>query len=412
MSRIHWIWFGELKISIRDKHALLDEFHDPEAIYTANLSVFKEHGIALWLAEKIISCAGLDNASYIQSRCTRLGIDVISVYDLRYPDRLRNIEYPPVVLYVKGAMPDFDRTAVVSIVGTRSASPRSLQIAYDLSYELAENEIMIVSGMAAGVDLAANRAGLDAAGFTVAVLGCGIDICYPSSSKPIYDRITEGGGCLISEYPPGTKPIAHNFPERNRIISGLSLGVLLVAAPEKSGALITANLAADQGRDVFVVPGGIDDKEFAGSNELIKQGADPVTGTYDIVMQYRQRYPSFFHGPEPVYVGRLKVFQGKNVDKQETASPKVSYRSIKNRIFSKGAEKSNGDALAKYENVLRSLSPLARQIVQCLFSEESVHIDKLVETTGVTASDVLTELTLLEIEGVVSALPGKYFKIN
>lgn len=412
MARIHWIWFSELKIPYNDKYILLDEFGDPEIIYNAAFTDYRDHGISTPLAEKLLRSNDLQSAARIESNCARMNTGVIPISDKKYPDRLRNIDNPPVLLYVNGTLPDMDHIAAVSVVGTRKASRHSLEIAYDLSHELAENEIIIVSGMAAGIDAEANRAAIDAAGYTVAVLGCGNDICYPYSSRPIYNRILSGSGCLISEYPPGTRPSGSNFPARNRIISGLSLGVLLIAAPERSGSLITANLAADQGRDVFAVPGRIDDAEYTGSNELIKQGASPVTGTYDIVMQYRQRYPYFFRGPEPVYAGRMKVYRGRKQEPEEKPAQKRPYKLAKAIAFASDEETEKKNDISKYESVLKTLSPKARQIMSCMMSGESLHIDKIVELSGVSAPDALTELTFLEIEGAVVSLPGKFFKIN
>lgn len=412
MAYKHWIWFAELAVGLRDKYALLDAFHDPQAIYEADAAMLEAGGVPPGLAKKLLDSHALTHAQATLRRCGELGIELLSVLDPRYPERLRNIDNPPVLLYTLGQIPDFDHMAAVALVGTRKASQSAVEIAYNFAYEMAEREILVVSGMATGIDLAANQAAIAASGRTVAVLGCGLDVCYPAASRPVYEQILAGKGCLISEYPPGTRPLGRNFPVRNRIISGLSLGVLVIAAPEKSGSLITAHLAADQGRDVFVVPGGIADAEFSGSNALIKQGAAPVTETSDIVSQYRQRYPEFFHTPD--YPGRLKLSHTRGAWKDSlVASPAPVYRAApsKKPDALPGKKKTEKDALARHSAALASLSQPARKIAQSI-AAGNTHIDDIVEDTGIAATQALAELTLLEIEGVVCALPGKQYKIQ
>jgi DNA processing protein len=413
MAYRHWVWFADLNVSLRDKYALLDAFHDPQAIYEADAHMLAAGGVPSGLVKKLTDSHTLERAETTLRMCAKQGIELLTILDPRYPDRLRNISNPPVLLYTLGQIPDFDHMAVVSLVGTRKASRSSVEIAYNLAYEMAESEILVVSGMATGIDLAANRAAIAASAYTVAVLGCGLDICYPASGRPVYEQILSGKGCLISEYPPGTPPLGRNFPVRNRILSGLSLGVLVVAAPAKSGALITANLAADQGRDVFVVPGSISDTEFAGSNELIKQGAAPVTETADIVSQYRQRCPDFFHKSD--YAVRLLLSRKQNARETLVASPAPAYRSAsgkKRESLPPSDEKETGEAsLARHSAVLPSLSAPARQILESI-AAGNTHIDTIVESTGIAPTQALAELTLLEIEGVICALPGKQFKIQ
>lgn len=412
MAYRHWVWFADLAVGLRDKYALLDAFHDPQAIYEADAHMLEAGGVPSGLAKKLLDSRTLTRAEATLRMCAGHGIELLTILDPRYPQRLRNIDNPPVLLYTLGRLPDFDHTAAVALVGTRKASRTAVEIAYNFAYEMAESEILVVSGMATGIDLAANQAAIAASGRTVAVLGCGLDVCYPASSKPVYEQILAGKGCLVSEYPPGTPPLGRNFPVRNRIISGLSLGVLVVAAPEKSGSLITANLAADQGRDVFVVPGGIGEAEFAGSNGLIKQGAAPVTETADIVVQYRQRYPEFFHTPD--YAGRLKLARKRSGWKDPlVASPVPVYHtaSSKKPDAPSAKKKTGKDALARHRAAWPSLSEPARRIAQSI-AAGNTHIDEIVEDTGIAATQALAELTLLEIEGVVCALPGKQFKIQ
>ena len=443
MSKLHWIWFANLQgIKMRDKYTLLEAFGDPQTLYEADSRTLIRMGVPSVYAERIIGAKSLERAELILEDCIDYEIDLLPINDARYPDRLRNIDNPPLLLYTLGQLPDLEHRVSIAVVGTRKASREAVEIAYDFSHELAESEIFILSGMATGIDLAANRAAIDASGQTIAVLGCGLDICYPESSRSVYNQILDGHGCLISEYPPGTRPVGRNFPIRNRIMSGLSMGVLLVAAPVKSGALITANLAADQGRDVFVVPGGIDDPLFEGSNDLIKQGATAVTDTHDIVMQYRAQYPGYFTTPAPRWAGRMRIFQGAEEPHEAVAAPSFTYRAgrdpdrksvieeliaaIKPKPIRRPSEKKPTpkkeepapaptsvpeNPLGVHADVLSTLSQQA-QTVAASVAKGCRTIDQIVENTGIDSADALTELTLLEVMGVVSRTEENLFAIN
>jgi DNA processing protein len=214
-------------------------------------------------------------------RLALTGIQVITWDDAEYPRLLKQIDDPPPVLYVRGQLTDAD-TWAVGIVGTRGASVYGRQVTERLAGELAQNQITVISGMARGIDACAHQAALKAGGRTIAVLGCGVDVVYPPEHDKLAQQIIEHGA-LVSDYPPGTQPDAVNFPPRNRIISGMSLGVAVVEADERSGALITSDFAAEQGRDVFAVPGNILSRASRGTNRLIQKGAKLVTSTRDIL---------------------------------------------------------------------------------------------------------------------------------
>lgn len=211
----------------------------------------------------------------------RIGAHAVTWDDAAYPRLLREVQDPPPVLFVKGTLSDADQWAI-AIVGTRSATVYGRQVTEMLASDLARNAITVVSGLARGIDAAAHEAALKAGGRTLAVLGCGVDIVYPPEHARLAARIAENGA-LISDYPPGTQPDARNFPPRNRIISGLSLGVVVVEADEQSGALITAQFAGEQGREVFAVPGNILNRSSRGTNRLIQQGAKIVLDTQSIL---------------------------------------------------------------------------------------------------------------------------------
>lgn len=220
-----------------------------------------------------------------EKKCAKMGIRILTFFDADYPKMLKEIYDPPLLLYMKGALIPEDGAAVAA-VGTRHPSPYGLRVAHKFSYELAGSGITIVSGLARGIDAEAHRGALDARGRTIAVLGCGLDMIYPKENEKLYGRITESG-TLLSEFSPGTPPLAHHFPCRNRIIAGLSLGVLVVEAHSRSGSLITARLAAEEGREVYAVPGSIESVSSRGTNHLIEEGARMVTGSDGIIEDLR-----------------------------------------------------------------------------------------------------------------------------
>lgn len=209
-------------------------------------------------------------------------METIARKDPRYPESLGEISDPPETLYIKGALPRED-VPMIAIVGTRRATPGGKQTAKAFASALARRGFAIVSGLAFGIDAASHEGCLDAGGITIAVLACGVDRVYPRSNERLGEQILTGSGAIVSEYPPGTEPLAYRFLERNRIVSGLCRGVLVVECPDGSGSLVTARLAAEQGRDVFVVPGPISHPNFAGSHELIRKGAELVTKPEDIL---------------------------------------------------------------------------------------------------------------------------------
>lgn len=261
-----------------------------EEIYTRIKAYTREHGKRA-LTDKVVGLladTGRRMASMKEYEgLADAGVRFISRYDPMYPKRLEGIYDPPHQLFVKGGLPGDGRVAV-GIVGARNCTVYGRDMARLFGYRLARAGIDVISGMAAGVDGWAHRGALEAGGRTYAVLGCGVGVCYPESNRNIYEGIPQNGG-LISEYPVRYKPLASNFPARNRIISGLSDGILIVEARLRSGSLITADAALDQGKDVFVIPGRIGDELSIGCNRLIRQGAIPVLTPDDILEYYNVR---------------------------------------------------------------------------------------------------------------------------
>lgn len=282
---VYWIWFAQLKgLSLWQKQQLLETFHDPEELYHAD-EIRLPAEVRPVLADK-----DLNEARQILYRCNQRGIGILTCADSAYPQRLRNIEDPPVLLYFKGRLPDWNVQPIIGVVGTRKASAYGLQTAHLLASQIAACGGLVVSGMAAGIDAMSMEGALDAGKTTVGVLGGGVDVIYPASNRTLYRR-TEENGCLLSEYPPGSRPYPYNFLQRNRIISGISDGVLVVEAPEQSGALNTARHAYSQGRDMFAVPGNLGVDSCLGSNALLQEGAYPALSGWDVVKHYETIYP-------------------------------------------------------------------------------------------------------------------------
>jgi DNA processing protein len=304
-------------------------------------------------------------------------VRILCLQDAAYPDRLRSIYNPPLVLYVRGTLPDIDGSLCVGVVGTRRAGGYGLQTAERLGRELAEGGAVVVTGIAEGIDTAAARGALKAGGRVVAVLGTGVDVAYPAWNSRL-QRAVERSGALLSEYPPGARGSKFTFPMRNRIISGLCLGVAIVQAPEKSGALITAARAQEQGRDLFVVPGNVDDESFSGSNALIRDGACLIRSGADIIEEYRWRFPAGT-GAAP---GSTKLA----VD--------------------------NGGGL-EYIDLMEQLGQLSENEAKAVaaLAGSEMHADELIEKTGLKPEEALAALTLLELRGCVEARADGRFRL-
>ncbi len=383
----HWIWLAELPgLHSQTRLALLSHFGDPENIYYADPEeILLVEGMTREQAE-ILKSKSLDRVEQIIGECRRLRLRILTMQDADYPERLRNIFDPPCVLYVKGHMPAFDEELPVAVIGTRTCTPYGVQCADKLGGQLAAGGAVVVSGLARGVDTAAIRGALRAGGVTVGVLGCGIDVIYPPENRYLYEDVS-ASGVLVSEYPPGTEAKSGHFPARNRIISGLSAGVLVVEAPAKSGALITAELALQQGRDLYAIPGPIDAKESVGCNELIRQGAGLVTCGWDILQEYEARFP-----------GKLRCEDGCPQPKKEPGGETKEPAKPLPRMLSLSRE--GGELTDDQILLLRSLT------------DDPILVDDLIEAVQIPARRVLSALTMLEVDDYVVQHPGKRYARN
>ena len=287
----YWIWFSKLReINCINKKRLLDRFKSPCEISKLNKKNLQSIGI---LDEKsikaILNQENKQNLEKYEEFMEKNKINILTILDENYPEKLKQIYDSPVILYVKGNTALLDNEGI-AIVGSRNCSEYGRKVAQEISYKLALNNKCIISGLARGIDKYAHIGALTAKGKTLGVIGNGLDNIYPNENKLLADKIIENDGLLISEYVIGTKPEKMNFPERNRIISALSDGIVVVEAEEKSGALITADFGLEHGKEVLAVPGNINSINSAGTNKLIKQGANVVTNYKDILDRCYNNY--------------------------------------------------------------------------------------------------------------------------
>lgn len=268
------------------KQKLLKHFKNIEKIYNATKEeLMQTEGIGEKTSEIILSPSIKQNLNKHIGYMEKHNIDIVSIQDAEYPEILKEIYDAPISLYVRGNKNILNELSV-AIIGCRECTEYGRNITKNLSYNIAKNKINIVSGLAKGIDGIAHQGALFAGGKTIAVLGNGLDTIYPKENEHLAIEILQKGGAIISEYPLGTKPEKQNFPERNRIVSGMSKGIIVVEAKEKSGTLITVDFALEQGRDVFVVPGNINSEASIGTNDLIKQGAKLITSYKDVLEEY------------------------------------------------------------------------------------------------------------------------------
>lgn len=277
-NKKYWIWLSLIKnLGSRRKQKLLEIYKTPDKIYKLEKKeLLRIKGIGESLVNSILDKNIRKNLENYVIYMKRNNIDIISIEDEEYPNLLKQIYDPPISLYIKGNK-DILNDSSIAIVGCREASDYGKKVAKYFAYNLANQNINIISGLAKGVDSYAHMGVLSTCGRTIAVVGNGLDTVYPAENKYLFKKILENRGAIISEYPPGIKAEKMNFPARNRIISGMSKGVIVIEAKEKSGTLITVDFALEQGRDVYVVPGNINSINSVGTNELIKQGAKMVT---------------------------------------------------------------------------------------------------------------------------------------
>lgn len=407
---IYWVWLQQaLGYASNKILPVLCRYTFAEEFYGASIKEKLLCADFTLKQRRALENISLQEADAIINRCKKCGIEIVTPNDEAYPERLSDIPNPPAALYVKGGMEALNSYLPVAVVGTRNMTVYGKQHTFDFAYGMAKNGVTVISGGALGVDSTAHSGALQAGGQTVCVLGCGIESGYLRDNKPLRELISRNGA-LISEYPPDYPASRYTFPARNRIISGLSKGVLVVEAGERSGALITANLALEQNRDVFAVPGDIASPYSKGTNELIKQGAKAVTNFGEVLSEYIPEDTIKSVSPQEVrrsnpdccYSGEKENKPSERKERRTTAYTK---NNSANEIHKESVicKKITREQLA-------GLSANAQKIMNLFFKEKEMFSDSITELSGLSAGEVSAAVTELEINGFITPSQGRKYK--
>ncbi len=381
----YWLWLTEIFGAGNERlWTAMKCFGEPDTAYWELCR--NNHGLKLNQKElSNIKSVSLENCLKLIDVYNSKGFSVTGFSSPEYPDYLRNIYNPPAVLFYKGDIECLNRMPAITIVGARRSSNQSLMIAERISSELAQNGFVIVSGFARGTDIHSHLGAIRAGCPTVCVMGCGLDIDYPKENFIYRDSVLKNGGVFISEYPLGTPPLQQNFPKRNRILSGVSRGVVIVEAGEKSGSLITAELAVEQNREVFCVPpADIYDRRYAGNIRFLRDGAVAVYGYEDIA-------------------GYFNPFEN-DIEKEipEIDEPEISQEVPENSENSDDSEKTDD---------LSEFSDIQKEIIRILMQGKT-HIDVISDKLGYDVSELVAEITNLEFDDVIQSFPGKIYGLK
>ena len=390
----YWVWLSaQTGVSPAAKAALLRHYGNAETAFFAPAGEFgRIKGISAWDAA-VLESRDMSRVEDILAGCRQLDIRPVTMQDADYPERLRNIFAPPAVIYVKGKLPELDDEAAIAVIGTRKASPYGLKMGSRLAGEIVRCGGIVISGLTSGIDAAAARGALLADGVCIGVLGTSHDMEKGSLARDVCVK-----GALISEYPPGTQPLRSHFRDRNRISAGLSVGVAVVEAPEKSGALLFAAEANDQGKEIFAVPGNADAPNSAGTIALMQEGAKPVRTGWDILCEFADLFPGKLRQAEIAEMPE----NGKNHAETGEKEPEGA---------KKGIDKEKSRGYIDLKEQLARLSEEQLKIISAIDKGAS-HIDDVIENTGLSTPKVLAQLTVLEIKGFIRREPGKRISLN
>jgi DNA processing protein len=379
-EELHWLALKMVSgLGTRRAGQLIETFRSPEAIFRASRSELEGAGLPGSVAQSISSGCAFEEAVEQQGKMRAAGACLVTINSAEYPPLLREVYDPPVVLYARGKLEILQRT-LFAVVGTRRPTPYGIAVAERLAADLSAAGLVITSGMASGIDTASHKGALSVNAPTIAVLGCGVDIVYPSENRKLSEQIAEKG-VVLSEFPMGSAAFPQNFPIRNRIVSGACVGLLVVEGAQYSGSAITARLALDQGREIFAVPGNITSKMSWGPNLLIKQGAKLVQDWNDVIVDL------------PPAVRRRLIDDGKQrlLDLGDDAAESAVANG--NRADLAGPE-----------------SEISRRILQKLSVDTPVHLDSLIEIMErCSTSEVIAALFELEMLGLARQLPGRQY---
>lgn len=414
MSKLkYWLWLaGRKGLGTWNGVQLLERFGTPDGVYFAPEEEYEALPTLSQRGKESLADKDLTQAEGILGECDRLGYRLLTLSDAEYPDRLRGIEDPPLLLYLRGRLPHVDEELVIGMVGARKATPYGRKIAGEMAMDLCRMGAVLCSGVAEGIDSASIRGALAAGGSVISVVAGGLDVVQFGSSQQLYDDIA-AAGALLSEYPPGTPCASGHFRPRNRIISGLSEGVVVVEGGGESGALITARAAFDQGREVFAVPGNVDSPMSAAPNRLLhEQIALAARDAADVLAEFTLRYP-LRSREEPLDAESRRQRVEEVLERTQTARPAGPARAKRREG---GSEPSHRESAPPREVAVTTLEEAAREgltddqrDILLTLEEKSLHPDELVETLGVPARRVLSALTLLQVQGYVKEQTGKRF---
>lgn len=429
---IYWIWLAEQSGYASENFIKLHSLYkNPVDVYNLENEEVMQLGKEFSSTFKDNLCnRDLTKARRIYEYCQANGIEVLSFVDERYPDSLRAIHNPPIVLYCKGKIPNFNRDLCIGIVGTRKMSRYGRSGAYKFAYELSSLGVCVVSGLALGVDATAACGALDGGTPTVQVLGCGVEIVYPKAHATLREAVIKNG-VIISEYPPFETACKHYFPQRNRIISGISQGVFVAECRKKSGAMITANVALEQGKDLFAYPGKVGDPTAEGPNDLLRIGAHAALSTEDIlecyplyfdeydkeetneklrairasapdVLESLERYSIPDKCEENERLNNAPVLGASKGKQKEKSTPETASYSQEQKTQNEREEVSSAPIKTAKDYGLDDKTAKVFDAIDC---KKPMSVDKII-CDGLSAQDVITALTMLEIMGLVSSLPG------
>ena len=441
---LYWIWLSEALGSGSSAFRRLISLYDtPFDIFRAEEEDIDQIPDLTERAKRALCDKSLQRATEILDQCEKEGIGILCYDEDAYPRVLREIQKPPMILYYRGILPDFNRSLCVGIVGTRSMSAYGLRQAYKMSYELASAGALIVSGMAKGIDGVAAAAALKAGGTTVAVLGCGVDVVYPTHHRNLSQEIARTG-VILSEYAPGSRPNNYHFPMRNRIISGLSQATVVVEAGIGSGSLITAKDAILQGRDVFAIPANVGSKGADGTNGLLRDGARMALSSADILAPYQYTYAEsltlekyeaskFLESIDLSHLAELGVIalsgdasgeakmdlnpapvakEKKPTHKRAPSQKPAKAEESTSQPIQKREEPTSASVTppkAMSEATLATLTPAQKTILEAIPDDGTLSTDAIFGLEHPHA-DLMAALTMLEIMGLVQKLPGSLYK--
>ena len=393
-SLIYWIWLSLLNLSPRAVTAVLQHCGDAERAYAEESDAF--HGLRGITAREAEALENRDltAAEFSLRRCREQKLRILPLTDPAYPERLKQIAEPPAAIYIQGELPELDRAPVLAVIGTRRASAYGIRMSRELAFQIASGGATVLSLLTPGADEAAAAGMIQAGTPCIGVLGTAHEACR----WPLMRQVV-GNGAVVSEYPPGKEQFRHFFRERNRLAAGLSDGVVVVEAPEKSGTRLFVTEAAEQGKDVFAVPGNADAETAAGTLNLLKEGAKLVTCGTDVLEEYVLRFPELIN----------------NLNRENSSDHKktVPVSGEPDGTYNSGnvSAVSAASAPEDLRNQLQNLSADQLALIAAI-SPPATHVDDIVERSGLPVAKVLAQLTVLEIKGFVKREPGRNFSLN